>query len=70
MSKTAFEKFLMSVPKDMAVEHVVDCLVNGPKDNMAWALMEKYLGDQWHIDPLELRFTINTILSKLEDGCE
>ncbi len=61
---TAFEKWLLSVPRPMAIDHVIDCLKSA-NGEMAWEFMSKYVGENWSCKPEQLQFLINGALNKL-----
>jgi hypothetical protein len=66
MSLSAFEKYLLLLPRAEAVNHVIDCLRNGPQGNAAWELMGRFNGDSWSCLPEELPQLILATLFKLE----
>lgn len=40
IKETAFGKYLLSIPRASALEHLRQCLVEEPGTNMAWALLD------------------------------
>jgi hypothetical protein len=60
---SAFEKYLLSLPRHEAVFHMVECLSSGGE--MAWDLMNKINGD-WKCRPEDLPALICETLDTLE----
>jgi hypothetical protein len=62
----AFERYLLSVPRAEAAQHVIECLCHGPVGNAAWELLERYNG-QWSCQPEELPQLILNTLAKMAE---
>lgn len=62
----AFERWLLNQPRQVAVAHVMDCLISGDRDNAAWALMEAAHGPKWSCAPSELRQLVDEAITALE----
>ena len=60
---TAFEKWLISRPREEAIEHFIDCLKSGGE--MAWGIMEQHHGD-WKCAPKDLPKLIKLTLDQIE----
>lgn len=63
---SAFEKYLLSIPRPDAVHHLMDCLRSG-RGEMAWELLEKVNGE-WRCPPNEIPEFLLKTLEKLEKG--
>ena len=50
---SAFNRYLCSIPENEAIQHFIQCLMNGRKPNMAWELMEQVHGE-WKCKPEKL----------------
>ena len=66
--RTAFEKYLLTLSKNDAVEHVMDCIMNGPPHNLAWELLNKTHGTDWGFEETEeLRVLAQRAVIKLRE---
>lgn len=63
----AFEKYLLSIPLNKALEHMIECLRHGRQDNSAWILMKKHHGESWKCKPEELTALIVLTLNMTAD---
>jgi hypothetical protein len=62
---TAFAKWLKSVPRETAMQHLFQCLVEGPgEDNMAWELWIDVHGDKG-FNPVDLPIALGAMLDSL-----
>jgi hypothetical protein len=62
----AFHKYLLSIPRDEAIHHVLACLFWGDNDNAAWQLMRDINGPSWSIPPEDLANLINETLDAID----
>lgn len=63
----AFTKYLLQQDRTVAVNHVIQCLVNG-SGNLAWEFMSEYAGEDWSCKPEQLPFVINGALNKAREA--
>lgn len=50
----SFVKYLKAIGPNKAVNHLVDCLINGEANNDAWVLMARAHGPDWQCSPKDL----------------
>ncbi len=62
----AFERYLLTLPKEHAAAHIVECLIQGESDNLAWRLMSRFNGDRWNCMPDQLEALVLKTLKKLK----
>ncbi len=61
---SAFERYLLQLPRHEAVQHLLECLT-APGSHQAWELLEKFHGE-WKCKPSELTGLLNRTLDALE----
>lgn len=62
---TAFEKYLLHMPMNKSVDHVLECLKSGEMNNAAWDMMAKINGVNWTCEPEKMRELIANSLNSL-----
>lgn len=60
----SFEKYLLTIPRERAVDYVIECLISGERNNSAWDLMERMHGE-WRCEPSQLPELIDKTIEKL-----
>jgi len=66
MKNKALKEYLIKVPKNEAMFHMMDCLVHEHDNNQVWSLIEEFRGPGWFCENHEMMPLLSDVLKKVE----
>lgn len=62
----AFEKWLTLQPRALAVQYVIQCLMQPDRGELAWEFMERHFGKGWKCEGSELAEKIAEAIESIQ----